>query len=109
MSVWNLANSKDNVSIALNVDGTGVVNGTINFKGASYNVSGGWDASGSMPGRNASAFAVSGGNGLAAPTWISSSGIMDGPGNAPTKVTLTMDLAGSDGSLLQYWGELLPV
>ena len=72
-------------------------------------VSGSWAASGSLPGRNASAFSFSGAVGDPAPTFVAAVGIMIGPGPSPTQINLRMsESASTNGSLTKSTATLLP-
>jgi len=99
------------MALDLNAADNGALNGALTYAGASYNVAGGWDAAGSVPGRNYSAFSVVGGTPKKTdvPNWISASGIMAGPGAAPTQINIQADVSSSsDGSLKHYEGVLVP-
>jgi phospholipase C len=111
MSTWKLATPDYSVTLNLNAADNGALNGTLTFQGTSYNVAGGWDAAGSVPGRNYSAFSVSGRTpGLPdVPNWIAAAGIMTGPGNAPSKIDIRVGVSSSaDGTLKRYSGVLVP-
>jgi|GEM_PF-6591012 len=67
MSQWNMGSSPDPQTgqreFTMNIttdDSTGAMNGTVTFQQVNYNVSGEWAASGSLPGRNYSAFYLGG-------------------------------------------------
>lgn len=111
MSSWKLASHDHSLKLDLQTAGTGdeVLHGTLVYKGISYGVAGAWAASGSLPGRNFSAFSVSGNNGDMAPNWIAAAGIMTGPGTAPTRIDIQVGVSSAlDGSLIHYSGLLLP-
>ncbi|SRR5712692_1970652 len=110
MGNWKLASPDQTLALDVDASGaTGTMNGTLNCLGISYRVTGGWDASGSVPGRNFSAFALSGDNGATAPNWIAATGIMTGPGNAPTQIDIQVEVSSSsDGTLNHYKGVLVP-
>lgn len=104
---WKLASADHVLALDLNV-GDGPLNGTLTFEGKSFGVSGAWAASG-VAGRAASAFGLSGVLGGDRPTYIAATGIMTGPGAAPTQIEIQADVASSaDGSINQYKGVLLP-
>lgn len=111
-SIWKLASADRRYSLALEVTDNGALNGALIYDGTRYSVAGGWDASFSLPGRNFSAFALSGFTEQVtegAPNFVASTGIMTGPGNAPTQIDIQMDVSSSsDGSFHQYKGVLLP-
>ncbi len=112
MAQWMLASSDRTMVLELNAADDGALNGTLTYLWAVYSVAGGWDAAGSIPGRNYSAFSLSGRTTPLpdVPNWISASGIMTGPGAAPTQITIQADVASSsDGSLRPYEGVLIPV
>lgn len=109
MTRWNLASTDSQVILTVDEDDSnGAMSGTLQAHGTTFQVKGAWSASGSVPGRNASAFAISGNDGLAAPTWVSASGIMVGPGAAPQSIEIQIDVATPAGALIPYQAELLP-
>lgn len=110
MTNWNLENADGTMVLHLQEDdATGAMQGVIAHDGTSYNVRGGWSASGSVPGRTASVFSVAGSDGAAAPTWLAASGVMTGPGSAPQRIDLRVTTASSpDGTLERYSEELTP-
>jgi len=77
-----------------------------------YGVSGGWAASGSVAGRNYSAFAVRGNTGnilQGAPNFVAAAGIMTGQAAAPTQIDLQVGVSSSsDGTLTRYSAVLVP-
>jgi len=111
MAHWKLASSDRTMALDLNAADNGALNGTLTYTGAGYNVAGGWDAAGSVPGRNYSAFSLSGRTPSLpdVPNWISAGGIVTGPGTAPTQINIQADVSSSsDGSLKHYEGVLVP-
>ncbi len=88
---------------------TGNMKGTIEFQilGITYSVTGEWAASGSVPGRNASAFVLSGNNGAAAPNFVAAAGLMQGPGNAPESITINLIVSSSSAGDIKTWQEIL--
>ena len=106
MALWRLASPDGQVAVELAADDVISLSGTIVFQGASYAVTGGWDASGSpVPGggRHFSAFAFSG-RGPSPPqqpfvsSWLSASGIMTGPGPAPVNIAIQVQVSFSNGT-----------
>jgi len=115
MSNWNLASEeeeggvRDVVIAFVNDDSTGQVGGTLTFMGQTFYVNGNWAASGSIPGRNYSAFALWGSDQQAATEYVAATGTMDGPGSAPLSIDLNL-IRVSTGDDEQYgWdGKLIP-
>jgi hypothetical protein len=116
MSTWNLGSeqhpdgSRDVVINFQNDDANGQMSGTLQFEGGSYAVNGNWAASGSVPGRNFSAFALWGSNNQGATVYIAAAGTMTGPGTAPQRIDLNL-IRSSTADDEQYgWdGKLLPI
>jgi hypothetical protein len=113
MSIWKLASSDQRCSVAFEVnDDNGALNGALFFEKQRYDVAGGWDAAFSSPGRNFSAFALSGASGYIvkeAPNYVAATGIMTGPGPAPTQIDIQVDVSSSsDGTITHYKGVLVP-
>ena len=110
--IWKLANADRRYSVALEASDNGLLTGALIFDGTRYTVSGGWDASFSVPGRNFSAFALSGYTDQitpGVPNFVAATGIMTGPGSAPTQIDIQTDVSSSsDGSFHQFKGVLLP-
>jgi hypothetical protein len=108
-SLWKLASADRRYSVALEEADNGALNGALIFDGTTYAVGGAWAASGSLPGRNFSAFAVAGSTQQAVPSYVAATGLMTGPGTAPTQIDIQMDVSSSsDGSVNHYKGTLLP-
>lgn len=115
MSDWNMAsveqsNGSPVVVISFqNDDSNGQMSGTLQFEGDTYYVNGNWAASGSVPGRNYSAFALWGSNQQGATVYIAAAGTMIGPGPSPESIDLNL-IRASTGDDEQYgWdGKLLP-
>jgi UDP-2,3-diacylglucosamine pyrophosphatase LpxH len=108
---WKLATPDNIVTLNLNAADNGAMNGTLTYQGISYDVAGGWDAAGSIPGRNYSAFSVSGRTPGPpdVPNWIAAAGIMTGPGNAPSRIDIRVGVSSAaDGTLVRYSGVLFP-
>lgn len=97
------------VILKVDADGDGNMKGTIEFQilGITYSVNGQWAASFSVPGRNASAFVLSGNNGEPAPNFLAAAGIMEGPGNAPESITLNLIVSSSGQGDITTWEEVL--
>jgi hypothetical protein len=112
MSHWKLVSQDRTLTLDLNTsDDTGATNGTLVYQGRVYVVAGGWDASGSVPGRNFSAFAVSGRTtGLPnVPNWIAATGIMTGPGSSPAQIDIQVNMSSSAaGTFSDYAAALFP-
>lgn len=93
-----------------NDDSTGQMSGSLVFKGRTYGISGSWAASGSVPGRNASAFGLYGVCQEGATDFVGVVGIMTGPGGSPQSILMNLDRASSgDGEQFGWDGELLPM
>jgi hypothetical protein len=116
MSNWNLGSalnsdgSRDVVIAFQNNDMNGQMSGTLQFQGDTYYVNGNWAASGSVPGRNYSAFALWGSDQQGATQYVAAAGTMAGPGPAPQSIDLNL-IRASTGDDEQYgWdGQLLPI
>jgi hypothetical protein len=113
MSNWELGSkpyhdgTRDVTINFVNDDSNGAVGGQLWFKGILYTVSGSWAASGSVPGRNASAFAIWGTDGAAATDYVAAAGTMDGPGDAPISVQISLTrVRTSDGQQFGWDGQL---
>jgi hypothetical protein len=108
---WNLASAGRGVSVNLNASDNGALGGTITYKNRTYPVTGAWAAAGSIAGRTASAFSLAGRTQTTpdVPNFISASGIMMGPGNAPQSIEIRLGVSSSsDGSLIGETAVLLP-
>lgn len=93
-----------------NDDSNGQMQGVVTFEGAEFSIHGNWAASGSLPGRNASAFGLSGSNQVDATIYIAAVGTMQGPGGAPESITLNLNRASSgDGEQYGWDGILKPM
>jgi hypothetical protein len=116
MSNWNLGSalnsdgSRDVIVSFQNDDANGQMAGTLQFQGTSYSINGNWAASGSVPGRNYSAFALWGSDGQSATQYVAATGTMAGPGDDPQSIDLNL-IRASTGDDEQYgWdGKLLPM
>jgi|GEM_PF-2762951 len=109
MPSWTLASADHTLAVELVAGDSGSLDGTLTCVGKSYPVSGGWSASGSVPGRNYSVFSLSGRTQTLpdVPDWIAAVGVMTGPGVAPEKIDLRVTVSSSsDGTLRQYSGVL---
>jgi hypothetical protein len=116
MSDWNLGSeqhpngSRDVVIAFVNDDSTGHVGGTLTFMGRTFYVDGNWAASGSIPGRNYSAFSLWGSDEQAATEYVAAAGTMRGSGSAPDRIDLNLIRASSgDGQQYGWDGKLLPI
>lgn len=109
MSSWKLASADRFMAIELDAGDNGSLNGTFTCAGKTYPVSGGWSASGSLPGRNYSVFSFSGRTQTLpdVPDWVAVVGVMTGPGNAPQSIQLQATVSSSaNGTVQQYNGTL---
>lgn len=116
MSNWNLGSkpypdgSRDVVIAFQNNDANGQMSGTLQFKGDTYHVNGNWAASGSVPGRNYSAFALWGSNQQGATVYVAAAGTMVGPGGSPQEIVLNLIRASTADDEQYGWdGLLLPM
>ena len=115
MSTWNMASkphpngTSDVVIHFQNDDANGQMSGTLEFQGDTYYINGNWAASGSVPGRNYSAFALWGTDQQGATQYVAAGGTMTGPGTDPQSIDLNL-IRVSTGNDQQYgWdGLLLP-
>jgi len=109
MAQWKLASANPLLTLDVSAGDDGALSGTFATALGTYPVSGSWAASGSLPGRNASAFSFSGAVGDPAPTFVAAVGIMIGPGPSPTQINLRMsESASTNGSLTKSTATLLP-
>lgn len=112
MSSWKLVSTDHTLALNLDAnDENGALNGSLIYEGTRYPVTGAWAASGSIGGRNASAFARSGRTQTMpdVPSFLAAAGIMTGPGASPTRVDIQVDSSSSaDGGFRHYQGVLLP-
>jgi hypothetical protein len=107
MPEWRLASSDHRCSVALEADDNGPLSGALTYDGQTYNVSGGWDASFSIPGRNFSAFSVFGRTGNTIPDFVAATGIMTGAGTAPTQIAIQLDVSSSNDGTIQHFKGVL--
>ena len=108
---WRLASSDHAAAVDLVAGDSGSLSGTLTVGDRTYPVSGGWSASGSITGRNYSAFSLSGRTQTQpdVPNWIAAAGIMTGPGAAPEKIDIQInETFSSDGTFRHYSGVLVP-
>ena len=116
MSNWNMGSelnsdgSRDVVIAFQNDDSNGQMAGTLQFQGDTYYINGNWAASGSIAGRNYSAFALWGSDQQSATQYVAAAGTMAGPGGSPQSIDLNL-IRASTGDDEQYgWdGKLLPI
>ncbi len=107
---WILSSLDGTVSINFNADGGGAISGTMVKNGENYAIAGGWAASGSVPGRNFSAFEVSGQDPNADSHYIAAAGNMSGPGDWPNAVQIAGAACSvTDGVVNAFTQTLLPV
>jgi hypothetical protein len=106
---WKLASANPPLTLDVSADDNGGVNGTFVTALGSYAVSGSWAASGSLPGRNASAFSFSGTANGPVNTFVAAVGIMIGPGPSPAQINLRVsESSAGNGSLTESTATLLP-
>lgn len=115
MSNWKMCSKRypdDGCQVMIdfhNDDAVGKVGGTLTFEGVEYEVDGNWAASGSVPGRHDSAFALWGTNKKAATVYIAAAGTMIGPGSAPESIQMNLvRSSAADGEQYGWSGKLLP-
>jgi hypothetical protein len=115
MSQWKMCSKRydDGVCECMmdihTIDATGAMSGTVTFMNKAYSITGSWAASGSVPGRNASAFAFYGSNSDEATEYISAVGTMTGPGRAPEEISMNLNRSDSgDGNQFGWSGLLHP-
>lgn len=109
---WNLASADGDVILATSADDNGGMSGTLTVDGTNFAVTGNWAASGSLPGRNASVFFVSGEHdiGPSLPDYLGASGNMAGPGNWPQSIQIAgSSCSTNDGVVHPFDTTLLPV
>ncbi|MFM5895360.1 MAG: hypothetical protein ACKOQM_13130 [Novosphingobium sp.] len=107
---WILSSLDGTVSINFNVDGNGGVGGSMVKSGENYTIGGQWSASGSIPGRNFSAFEVSGQDPSVDSHYIAAAGNMSGPGDWPWAVQIGGAACSvTDGVVNSFIQTLLPV
>lgn len=109
MSAWYMKSDDGVLQIAFATDdSTGAVSGTLIFQDVEYGVSGNWGASGSIPGRDYSAFAIY----ATEPSgmyYLGMVGTIQGPGSSPTSMQVNLNRADcSDGFQLGYDAVLMP-
>lgn len=116
MSNWNMGSevnsdgSRDVIIAFQNDDANGQMSGTLQFKGRSFYVNGNWAASGSVPGRNFSAFALWGTDGQDATEYVAVAGTMVGPGPAPESIDMNLiRVSTADDEQYGWDGLLLPM
>lgn len=88
-------------------DSNGALTGQVWFKNMLYSIGGNWAAAGSVAGRNVSAFALWGSDGVAATDYIAATATFDGMGASPTSAQLNLiRVRTSDGQQFGWDGEL---
>lgn len=92
---WNLASIDGKIAMSVTAGGNGGVDGAMTVYGLKYGIGGEWAASGSVAGRNASAFSVAGSYQTApsVPNFLAAAGIMEGPGQWPISVKIAGNVA----------------
>jgi hypothetical protein len=91
-------------------ENNGGLTGQLWFKGMLYTIGGNWAAAGSVAGRNVSAFALWGSDGVAATDYIAATGTFAGTGMSPTSAQLNLiRVRTSDGQQFGWDGELRPL
>ena len=109
MPQWKLASTNPPMQLNVNATDQGPITGTLTHGTTTYTVTGNWAASGSVPGRTASAFGISGNSADPAPAFVAATGIMTGPGNAPTRINLQVaESSSTNGSLNETSAVLTP-
>lgn len=109
MALWNLASI-----LRLDVDAqdNGAVGGKFTYQGVTYPVTGEWRASGNQSGGVYSVLRVTGQTGVEDPAdllYIAASGIVYGPGNAPTQIDIQGAVTSSlHGTIESFNRVLLP-
>jgi hypothetical protein len=109
---WNLASADGEIALATSADDNGGMIGTLSVDGTDFAVRGNWAAGGSIPGRNASVFFVSGEHDIAPslPDYVGAAGNMNGPGNWPQSIVIAgASCSTSDGVVHPFDTTLLPV
>jgi len=108
---WNLASAGRTVVVNLDASGNGALTGVLTYNGTQYPVTGAWAAAGSIAGRNASAFSLSGRTQTPQdiPDFIAASGVMIGSGDAPQSIEIRLGVSSSStGSLIHDDAVLTP-
>ena len=109
MTNWNLASVDGTVTLSVTASGYGPVDGNMTIFGIDYGVGGEWAASGSLPGRNASAFSVAGSyqTSPSVPNYLAAAGLMQGPGAWPISVTIAGNVAPASALGMRNFNETL--
>ena len=124
MPTWNFASENGKIGLELNASDNGNLTGSMTYTGIKiapggpnqsaelFNVSGSWVASGSLPGRESSAFIFCGNNGKgSAPTNVAVCGVMFGSGPAPSSIEIRGSMSSgafADGNLQQFRAKMEP-
>jgi len=91
----------------LNDDANGAVGGQLWFKGTLYTVHGSWAASGSVPGRNVSSFALWGSDSAGATDYVAACGTMNGQGSTPISIQMSLTRVESGNGQQYGWDGVL--
>ena len=109
MARWQLSSVNPALTLFVDAGDRGSMQGFLTVGTVTYPVAGTWAASGSVPGRTASAFSVHGSSNAPAPSFVAATGIMTGPGVSPKSLALQAVVSSSaDGSLTTYKAVLVP-
>jgi hypothetical protein len=109
-ATWTLSSLDGEVTMRVNVGGSGAVSGTLSV-GNEFTVNGQWAASG-VDGRTASAFEVTGRHAVSpgAEDLLAAAGIMTGPGHWPQMINVSGNIASiSEYKNTPFQAKLLPM
>ena len=116
MSTWNMGSkpytdgTRDLVINFTNDDSNGQMTGTLTFKKEVFTINGDWAAEGSVPGRNYSAFGLSGSDQSKPTVYVAAVGTMVGPGVSPDSILINLVRSSTDNGQQYGWdGELTPL
>jgi hypothetical protein len=113
MAQWKMHRTQRDriLTVDLNVDSKGGLSGTMTYDPldvpnfpSSYAVTGSWAASGSLPGRNYSAFSFAGRSADPDPNFIAVTGIMTGAGASPLSIDLYLVWTSSESGAPEDFG-----
>lgn len=109
MAHWSMISEDPPARLDVEAGDSGGITGTFIVADTTFSASGSWAASGSVPGRNASALGFSGTSTDVATVFAAAAGIMTGPGTSPIRVALKAFVSSSfDGVMDSYDLVLLP-
>jgi phosphatidylserine/phosphatidylglycerophosphate/cardiolipin synthase-like enzyme len=109
MAHWTMLSEDPPARLDVQAGDGGAMSGTLTVGVTTFPVTGIWAASGSIKGRNASAFSFSGSSSDTATLFVAAAGIMDGPGPSPVQVTIRAFVSSSrDGTMTSYDLVMLP-